>query len=194
MTDPFEPGMEHKVVLLGDSNVGKTSLIGWKVRSDKPNKPKPTLGCHCCKVECTVDRKTVTLQIWDTAGQEVYRALVPIYVRGARCVLLVFDISDAESFKNLGRWYELLDDALIEYTPIFVVASKIDLAERCVVDDAAAMDFAATHKAKFLKVSALTGKGVNVLFKEVAMELVKLAIHRHQPQTIQESREEGCLC
>jgi small GTP-binding protein len=194
MADPSEPGRQHKVVLLGDSNVGKTSLIGRKALSDKRKKPKPTLGCHGTVLDFTVNGKTITLQFWDTAGQEIYRSLVPVCLRGASCALLLFDVCDADSFKNLDQWSRLIDDVLPENTHIFIVANKIDLVAGCAVGDATARDFATAHRAKSFKVSALSGEGVDHLFSEVGKPVARLAITCNEPRTIQQSREENCDC
>jgi small GTP-binding protein len=163
---------QYKVVLLGDSRVGKTSLITRKVHGVIPGTPKPTLGCHCNELSFLIDQKQICLQVWDTAGQEMYRALVPVYLRGANCALLLYDVTDQESFDSLGHWYSLLDDVLTQAIPVFLVANKIDRADP-VVKEECAVQFAQTYRAKFFRVSALTGDGVNDLFEGIAREVSK---------------------
>jgi small GTP-binding protein len=161
-----------KVVLLGDSRVGKTSLISRKTQSDASLNPKPTVGCHCSEVSITLQRKLITLQVWDTAGQEMYRALVPVYLRSANAAILVYDRTDEDSFLALTHWCSLLDDTVPPSTPVFLAANKIDLPN-AVVNDDLGEQFAAKRKAHFHRISALTGDGVDELFVAIAEELSK---------------------
>jgi small GTP-binding protein len=157
----------HKLVLLGDSRVGKTSIISRKTLGYQPATQKPTIGCHWSEVRVAVDSAEVTLQVWDTAGQEMYRALVPVYLRGARAALLVYDISDRGSFESLGHWHGVLADVAPAGFAAFVVANKIDL-DNDAVDDAEGRRFAAACDAAFFRVSAVTGAGLDALFEAVA--------------------------
>lgn len=163
---------EHKIVLLGDSRVGKTSLLSNQMYGHHPPTQNPTIGCHCNEVSILVDGKPIVLQVWDTAGQEMYRALVPVYVRFARAAIVVYDITDPKSFASLSRWCELVQDNVATTIPIFLVGNKTDLAEeQQLVDDELAVNFAETHNARFFKTSALTGDGVGILFNAVAREM-----------------------
>jgi Ras-related protein Rab-21 len=88
----------QKVVLLGDSRVGKTSIIARQLQGFQSPTVNPTIGCHCSEIAVGPDDSKIVLQVWDTAGQEMYRALVPVYLRNARAALLVYDVTDRESF------------------------------------------------------------------------------------------------
>jgi small GTP-binding protein len=185
---------QYKIVLLGDSRVGKTSLITRQVHELTPGTPKPTLGCHCNELSFTIDQKQICLQVWDTAGQEMYRALVPVYLRGANCALLLYDVLDQQSFDSLGHWYSLLDDVVMEAIPVFLVANKIDLIEH-VVKEQSAVQFAQTHKAKFFRVSALTGDGVDHMFEEIARDVSKSNLsNRIRAGVVQGPPAQGCGC
>jgi small GTP-binding protein len=162
---------QYKVVLLGDSRVGKTTLISRKAADTPLSSPKATVGCHCHDLTFRIENKTVNLQVWDTAGQEMYRALVPIYVRGANASVLVYDRTDHESFQGLTEWRALLDDNLSPDTPSFVVANKIDLVDSGVEDELGER-FAAAHKSAFCRTSALTGQGVDALFQSIAEAII----------------------
>jgi small GTP-binding protein len=135
---------------------------------------KATVGCHCTELALRVDRKRIDLQVWDTAGQEMYRALVPVYLRGAHAAILVYDRTDRDSFQALTHWCSLLDDTVSPNTLLFLVANKVDLVEQHTVSDDLGEQFAASRKAKFYKVSALTGEGVEQLFLDIAADLIKM--------------------
>ncbi|KAK8866328.1 hypothetical protein M9Y10_009289 [Tritrichomonas musculus] len=163
----------HKVVILGDSRVGKTSILSRQMLGYQPPTQNPTIGCHCSEIHVTVDDKATTLQVWDTAGQEMYRALVPVYLRGAQAAILVYDITDRESFKSINHWYEILVDVVSTGTPIFLVGNKIDLEKDAVVDDQSARAFAQSHNSQLFKVSAMTGQGLDGLFQAIASKILE---------------------
>jgi small GTP-binding protein len=159
----------YKVVLLGESQVGKTSIISRQRQNRAPDVQPETVACHCSEIAVMVDTCEVILQVWDTAGQEMYRALVPVYLRGARAALLVYDVADQISFDSLPHWY----DALLEVAPsavsVFIVGNKIDLA--AAVKDQHAKSFAQQFGFRFFRVSAVTGEGIANLFEAIAEEV-----------------------
>jgi small GTP-binding protein len=160
-----------KVVMLGDSRVGKTSIISRQILGHEPETQAPTIGCHCTQIHVYVEGKEVALQVWDTAGQEMYRSLVPVYLRNVRAALLVYDVTDRESFQSLGHWHDLLIDAAGATVGLYIVANKTDLAEQALVEDIQAEEFAEVHNAKFFRVSAVTGAGLDALFRAVAFRM-----------------------
>jgi small GTP-binding protein len=162
-----------KVVFVGDARVGKTSLICRKTTHDQVGNQKPTVGSHCTEITVQLKTESVIMQVWDTAGQEMYRSLVPVYLREARAVILVFDLTEEESFKGLGDWYTLLNDTLSETVPVYLIGNKSDLSKEIVIPDEMAETLAAAHKAKFKKASALTGYGVEDLFVEIAEDFAR---------------------
>merc|ERR1712188_167592 len=93
-----------KVIILGDSGVGKTSLMNQYVNKKFSNQYKATIGADFLTKEVMVDDRLVTMQIWDTAGQERFQSLGLAFYRGADCCVLVYDITNAESFSNLRAW------------------------------------------------------------------------------------------
>jgi small GTP-binding protein len=188
-------GLPLKVVFLGDPQVGKTSIISRKLRGENPGTPHPTVGSHLSEIIVRTGDATVTMQVLDTAGQEMYRALVPHYLREAHAAILVFDITGEESFKNLSYWYALLDDRLPPTVPVFVVGNKVDLSDRAVVTAAAAAQFAEARKSRFFRVSALTGVGVSELFEAVAVSFLNRTSDSHyEALNRQPSEDVGCRC
>ncbi|XP_069037233.1 ras-related protein Rab-7a-like isoform X4 [Lepisosteus oculatus] len=123
-----------KVILLGSSGVGKTSLMNQYVNKMFSSQYKATIGADFLTKEIIVDDHLVTLQIWDTAGQERFSSLVAGFYRGADSCILVFDVTQPESFKKLDS---LRDEFLIEASPrdpenfpFIVLGNKIDLENR----------------------------------------------------------------
>jgi small GTP-binding protein len=167
--DPFA----HKVVILGDSRVGKTSMITRQMLGYQPATQNATIGCHCSEIHVIFDKKDITLQVWDTAGQEMYRALVPVYLRGAHAAILVYDVTDRSSFAALSHWYDVLIDVVPTGTSIYVVGNKIDLDADAVIEDGQAEQFAKEHDAELFKVSAITGQGLDAVFEAIARKLVE---------------------
>jgi small GTP-binding protein len=192
---PDRRRFQHKVVLLGDSRVGKTSIIARQTQSFEYTQPNPTIGCHCNEVQVTVDGKPVTLQVWDTAGQEMYRALVPVYLRGADGALIVYDIADKESFASLSHWFTLIVDTLPPETVVFVIANKLDLIESAAVSEETGLAYATARKAGFFTVSALTGQGIDDVFAAMGREIVRRVrteIDGNQGISLGARRQGGC--
>ena len=122
-----------KIVAIGDSGVGKTSLIQMFEHTRFTENFKPTIGADFSNKEITIDGKVVTLQIWDTAGQERYQSLGTAFYRGADCAFLVYDITNSWSFDNIPNWKNsFLQKSMVsmpESFPFMVIGNKIDNEE-----------------------------------------------------------------
>ncbi|XP_076807493.1 ras-related protein Rab-7a-like [Clavelina lepadiformis] len=125
-----------KVIILGDSGVGKTSLMNQYVNKKFSNQYKATIGADFLSKDMVVDDRLVTMQIWDTAGQERFQSLGVAFYRGADCCVLVYDVTMPNTFKTLDSWR---DEFLIQASPrdpenfpFVVIGNKIDLENRVV--------------------------------------------------------------
>lgn len=122
-----------KVIILGDSGVGKTSLMQQFVNGKFSHQYKATIGADFLTKELTIDDKTVTMQLWDTAGQERFQSLGVAFYRGADCCVLVYDVTNQKSFENLSTWKdEFLVQANIknpENFPFVILGNKVDVDE-----------------------------------------------------------------
>jgi len=125
-----------KVIILGDSGVGKTSLMNQYVNHKFSNQYKSTIGADFLTKEVLVEDRLVTMQIWDTAGQERFQSLGVAFYRGADCCVLVYDVTSPNSFKSLDSWR---DEYLIQASPrspenfpFVVIGNKIDLDNRAI--------------------------------------------------------------
>lgn len=127
------PKILLKVILLGDSGVGKTSLMSQYVNKRFSAAYKATIGADFLTREVMVDDRLVTMQLWDTAGQERFQSLGVAFYRGADCCVLVYDVNSAKSFETLDSWR---DEFLIQASPhdpenfpFVVLGNKIDVEE-----------------------------------------------------------------
>lgn len=159
---------QYKLIVLGDSGVGKTSIISQYINKKFSYQMTSTVGTSHSKAEVNVDGRVVDLRIWDTAGQEKYSALVPMFSRGAQVCLIVASIVDDVSKKNLGVWKERLYDSG-EHPPIVIAINKVDLVNK---DDFKDKIYNEILKEKtsndIFFVSAKTGDSLRELFECIA--------------------------
>ncbi|KAI8067986.1 ras-like GTP-binding protein RYL2 [Gongronella butleri] len=133
--------LEAKVVILGRTGVGKTSIaIRYIQRTFSPN-GKSTIGASFMTKKLIVDQCQVRLQIWDTAGQERFRAMASLYYRGAQAAILVYDITSMESFEEMHSWILELQQNTPKDTIIYVVGNKVDRASERAVALPTAKDY-----------------------------------------------------
>jgi len=120
-----------KVIILGDSGVGKTSLMQQFVNGKFSHQYKATIGADFLTKELTIDDKSVTMQLWDTAGQERFQSLGVAFYRGADCCVLVYDVTNQKSFENISLWKdEFLIQANVknpENFPFVIIGNKVDV-------------------------------------------------------------------
>eukprot|EP01121_Diplochlamys_sp_Union-15-3_P018648 TRINITY_DN6842_c0_g1_i1.p1 TRINITY_DN6842_c0_g1~~TRINITY_DN6842_c0_g1_i1.p1 ORF type:complete len:208 (-),score=35.17 TRINITY_DN6842_c0_g1_i1:77-700(-) len=168
--------VDGKIVLLGDTGVGKTSLALRFAKDQFKPKSTPTIGASFLVKTLDIDDKRLKMQIWDTAGQERFRSLAPMYYRGAVSAILVFDLTNQESFRKMKEWVNELQTNVDDDIIMNVVGNKIDRVEKnpdrrkVTVEEAKA--YAATIKATYYEVSAKTSLGIEDLFTEVGKKIV----------------------
>ena len=129
-TIPEETGaLMYKIVLIGDSGVGKSNIL-WRFTNDKFSmESKATLGVEFAAKTLHIGNKTLIAQIWDTAGQERYRSITKAYYKGAVAALIVYDITKQSSFKNIDKWLKELHDHAECDMAVGLVGNKCDLKE-----------------------------------------------------------------
>jgi len=157
-----------KIVFLGESAVGKTSVVTRKSRNEFFEFNEPTIGAAFQTVAGTVEGKKVQLEIWDTAGQCRYRSLAPMYYRGATAAVVVYDVTNPESLIEAKVWMEELTTRVGDKCSIFLVGNKSDLEHR--VKESAVVDIIEEYTASeinHIEVSAKTGAGIENLFNDI---------------------------
>jgi len=161
-----------KVIILGDSGVGKTSLMNQYVSNKFTSAYKATIGADFLTKEVMVDDKLVTMQIWDTAGQERFQSLGVAFYRGADCCILVFDVNNAKSFEHIENWRdEFLTQAAPrnpETFPFLLIGNKIDLENRAVTQKRAQAWCQANGNIPYFETSAKEAINVAQAFQTIA--------------------------
>ncbi|KAF9329835.1 Ras- protein Rab-11A [Podila minutissima] len=164
-----------KVVLIGESSVGKTNILSRFTQNQFNLESKSTIGIEFSTAKSIhIDGKVLKAQIWDTAGQERYRAITSAYYRGAVGALLVYDIGNMNSFKKLERWLVELQDHADSNTVIMLIGNKSDLKHLRAVATEDAKAFAEKHNLMFMETSALDGTNVQLAFTQVLTEIHKV--------------------
>jgi len=163
-----------KVVLIGDSGVGKSNLLSRFTRNEFNLDSKSTIGVEFATRSIQVDAKTIKAQIWDTAGQERYRAITSAYYRGAVGALLVYDISKHQTYENVTRWLKELRDHADSNIVIMLVGNKSDLRHLRAVPTEEAKQFASENNLSFIETSALDASNVELAFQNILTEIYRI--------------------
>uniref|UniRef100_A0A0D6R4S2 Uncharacterized protein n=1 Tax=Araucaria cunninghamii TaxID=56994 RepID=A0A0D6R4S2_ARACU len=163
-----------KVVLIGDSAVGKSQMLSRFARDEFSLDSKATIGVEFQTRTLVIDHKTVKAQIWDTAGQERYRAVTSAYYRGAVGAMLVYDISKRQTFDHVARWLEELRGHADNNIVIMLVGNKCDLINLRAVPQEDAKEFAQREGLFFLETSALEAINVESAFLTVLTEIYRI--------------------
>ena len=166
----MRPASSVKIVFLGESGVGKTSIIHYWSNGARLETTEPTVGAAFTNREFTYNDKTYQLLVWDTAGQEQYHAIAPMYYRSASIAIVVYDVTSYSSFRAIERWITELKDHNMENAVIMVVGNKIDLGRE--IEHSFASEQARALGAIYAECSAATGVGISHLFERALQALV----------------------
>lgn len=168
------PQIPFKILILGESSVGKTSILCRFKDNTFRYSQMNTIGIDFVSKTVNIDGKPVKLQIWDTAGQERFHTITRGYYRNANGILLVFSMTDDRSFECIDRWFDEIRSEVGAEIPIFLVGNKSDL-----VDDEDKTHVyrkkAAMMKIKYYETSAYNGKNVDILFLDMGKQMIKKA-------------------
>ena len=160
----------HKVVFVGPSAAGKTSIILQLHRHEFYAEAQPTIGAAFINHDILLPENVVIkLNIWDTAGQERYSSLVPMYSRGAEAVVIVFDFSNPDGFEEAKEWVDKIKSEQSDNTVLYLVPNKIDLVEN--FDFTKVKEYAEAKGIKVIQTSAKTGENVEMLFGDIARKV-----------------------
>jgi len=161
-----------KVLLLGNSNVGKSSLFLRFVDDIWNDTFVPTIGVDFKIKTFDIDEKRIKMQIWDTAGQERFKNIIASYYRGAHGILLIYDVTDKDSFKNLSNWLIEIEKNSSKNVLKVLIGNKTDLEEKRVISYNQAKEFADSYGLKYIETSAKKNLNVNEAFATLGRELM----------------------
>jgi small GTP-binding protein len=164
--------MEIKVCIIGDTDVGKTSLSTRYCHGEFPNNSTPTIGASFLQRRVVVDNTEISLQIWDTAGQERFRSMAPMYYRGAKAAICVFDVTNEESFNRVSTWLRDLKTHADPNVVICLAGNKCDKAATFDLSKCEAL--AKSLGGVYFPTSALTGEGVQEIFETLARRVAEV--------------------
>ena len=173
-----------KCTIIGDCNVGKTSIINkfFNIATEEDNKDTNncTIGAVYWSLSKIINNKKIKINLWDTAGQEKYNSLIPMYTRSCDILLLTFDLTDKKTFYNLTRWYNLCKSNLdIKY---IIIGNKIDRTDFIQVSDQMINEFVSLNFKTDIPViltSAKTGENINEVF-DIIFSLGESIINRRK--------------
>lgn len=163
-----------KVVLIGDSGVGKSNLLSRFTRNEFSLESKSTIGVEFATRSLNVDSKVIKAQIWDTAGQERYRAITSAYYRGAVGALLVYDVTRHATFESVERWLKELRDHTDPNIVVMLIGNKSDLRHLVAVSTEDGKSFAQKENLYFMETSALEATNVENAFAEVLTQIYRI--------------------
>lgn len=163
-----------KVVLVGDSGVGKTNLLSRFTRNEFNAESKTTIGVEFATRNVQIRGKTVRAQIWDTAGQERYRAITSVYYRGAVGALVLYDITKPATFENLDKWISELKEHADPCVCIMIVGNKTDLRSQRVVSTEDGRLLAEKYRYSFIETSALDASNVGEAFNNLLVDIFNI--------------------
>lgn len=177
--------LELKVVLLGHSNVGKTCIVRRAVSDVFNPNTESTLGATYSSKVVNTGTTDVRLQIWDTAGQEKYRGMAPMYFRDANAAVLTYSITDKESFDGIDEWVASLREHAGPNVLMTIIGNKSDLADSRVVQQSDGEAKAAKYGAQFREVSAKKGEGISDVFVEIARLCLSKGVKAGNDESLQ---------
>jgi small GTP-binding protein len=183
----------YKVVLLGDSGVGKTALVERVTEDIFQNCHVPTVGAQFISLEMEIAENKCILELWDTAGQEVFRSLVGFYAREAKGAIIMYDVTVKASFENLPKWIEFIRENSPD-AQLLVFGNKIDLTDERLVLKEDAEKFTGSHNILFFEGSAKTSENVRDAFEKMVETLSATASPVAPTVTIEAGKHKKGKC
>ncbi len=172
------------MILIGDSGVGKSNILSRYINNSFSETTRSTVGVELsAKVE-EINNTKIKIQIWDTAGQERYKSITKTYYKGAKGALIVYDITNKESFKNVDKWINDLKESGDDDVSILIVGNKCDLeASREVTTDEVKKK-AELYKMAYCETSALKGENIDNAFRT----LIKIVVEKNEKKKNEEDK------
>ena len=180
---------KYKLIFLGDQNVGKSCILNRFMNDTFTEEYQATIGLDFQSKNVQIDNQDIHLLLYDTAGQEKFRSLIPMYTRDSNIILLVYEINNKDSFLHLPDWINDLTNVNKDDVIFALVGNKIDLEESRQVSPEEGQKFAEEHGYIFQEVSAKTGDGFSDLFYKNLFEKIRIKFRPGGQQPTTEVKE-----
>ncbi|KAK8805658.1 hypothetical protein WA158_002314 [Blastocystis sp. Blastoise] len=170
----MQVNQNHKVILLGEASVGKTSILQYILTGEFNEHCPSTLGVNYQEIKVPTEYGRMTLQIWDTAGQEKYQGLTKMYYRQTDVALIVYDITSQDSFNKAKKWYTELKEQNNTNSMVILLGNRSDLEQHRKVATSMGRNFAALNNLYFYETSAKTGDNIDEVVHFIITTLPKI--------------------
>ena len=180
---------KYKLIFLGDQGVGKSCILNRFMNDTFTEEYQATIGLDFQSKNVQIDNQDIHLLVYDTAGQEKFRSLIPMYTRDANIILLVYDVTSKETFVHLNDWLRDLTNIKKEEVIFAVVGNKIDLDDRIEVKSEEGEKYAKENDFIFAEISAKTGDGFSELFYKNLFEKIRVKFRPAGQQTPSENKD-----
>lgn len=165
------PDPKFKIVILGDTCVGKSCILMRFVKNSMLHSHLSTIGIDSSTKTISTERGKAVLQIWDTAGQEKFRSISHSYIRNADAIILVYDVTSEETFDHVSTWMEAIQGLARQGLPVILVGNKIDMENERKISTEEGQKLAEKYKILFKEASAMSGNGVTEAFTMLTIEI-----------------------
>ena len=170
----------YKVIIIGDTNVGKSNILTRYLKDEFSSNTKSTVGVELGIKFLKIKNIKAKIQIWDTAGQERYKAITSSYFKGSNGCFIVYDITNEASFDNVEKWYEQIQSETSKEIPIVLVGNKCDLEDERKVPTEKAKEKAENLKCAFFETSALKGLNIDKIFEELVNTIYEKTANKNE--------------
>ena len=172
-----------KILLLGDSAVGKSCLLLRYCENSFQESHLTTIGLDFrLKTVNLEDKRKIKVQIWDTAGEDRFRAITRNYYRGANGIILMYDVTDQKSFEHIRDWVEKIKEDAVEEIIIYLVGNKIDLNNKRIITNEEGKKLAAEYNIKYYETSVKNSIGVEEVFLSLIKEMDDLFLEKNNKE------------
>lgn len=161
----------YKIIIIGDSGVGKSNILSMYLRNEFKQDSKSTVGVEFGAKKLTINNTTIKAQIWDTAGQERYRSITSTYYKGSKGCFIVYDITQNSTFESVDRWYNEMKKTADPNISIILVGNKCDLDSQRQVSKEAGEEKAKTLNMPFFETSALANIQIEKVFNSMIEDI-----------------------
>ncbi|KAI6652786.1 Ras-related protein Rab-13 [Oopsacas minuta] len=166
--------LHAKILITGDASVGKTSLINRFIDDKFNDDHVYTMGVDFSRAECRVSGQNVLIEMRDTAGQERFKAITSAMYRGTNGLVVVYDITDEESFENVAYWLKIAQESAVDDLPIIIIGNKLDKNEDRKVPRERGQVLAINEGTQFMEVSAKNNDGVHACFMQLIKKIIMM--------------------